>query len=287
MHIALEPDDTDFAANLRPFVDPSRMKVTRETWVPSEMPKLRAELPEGGTIFDDPVPIPGAPLDIYGPGVSPYREAEGVYIALLSTFHHWKTDVEGSWPNTADVRLGVSRDRRHFTFPGDRKPFLRVGPAGSFDSKWIWAFPRPVRRGDELWIYYLGTNRDHGHGSDPEANERRTAISRAVMRLDGFVSADFDYAGGTLLTPPLRFSGSRLELNIDTGAGGVGRVEILRADGAPIAGYSLLEADQINENSVRMVAKWKGNADLAAFSGQDIRLRFKMRSAKLYAFQFR
>jgi hypothetical protein len=287
MQIALEPDDLDFAASLRPMVDPARMKVERETWIPAEAPKRRAEQREGASVFDDPVPIPGAPLDIYGPGVFPYREAEGVYIALLSTFHHWNTDDRGSWPNTGDVRLGVSRDRRHFIFPGRREPFLRVGPAGSFDSKWVWAFPRPVRLGDELWIYYLGTNQDHGLGMDSEAREKRTAISRAVMRLDGFVSADFDYGGGTLLTPPLRFTGSRLELNVDTGAGGVGRVEVLRGDGSPVPGFTLLASEQLNGNSVRMTAKWKGNPDLAALEGQAIRLRFRMRSAKLYAFQFR
>ncbi|MEO7649210.1 MAG: hypothetical protein ABIZ80_01990 [Bryobacteraceae bacterium] len=287
MQIALEPDDTDFAADLRPMVDPARMKIERETWVPSEMPARRIEQREGGTVFDDPVPIPGAPLDIYGPGVFPYREADGVYISLLSAFHHWKAEERGSWPDTADVRLAVSRDRRHFIQPGARQPFLRVGHSGSFDSKWIWAFPKPVRRGDELWIYYFGTNQDHGSRADSAAKERLTAIARAVMRLDGFVSADFDYAGGTLMTPPIRFTGRRLELNLDTGAGGVGRVEIVRGDGSPIPGFTMLDADQLNGNSVRLPVSWKGKSDLSALAGQEIRLRLKMRAAKLYAFQFR
>jgi hypothetical protein len=292
MHIALEPDEADFAAAVRPQVDPPNMRVERETWIPKDLPPRRTtEVKEGAaaSVFDDPVPVPGAPLDIYGPGIAPYREADGVTIALLSTFHHWRT-VEGghSWPDTGDVRLAVSRDRRHFTQPGgQRQPFLRLGPAGAFDSKWIWVYPRPVRRGDELWIYYFGTNQDHSSRLEARATQRRTAISRAVMRLDGFVSADFDYAGGTLMTPPLVFSGSRLELNLDTGAGGVARVEILEADGAPIPGFSMLDADQLNGNNVRMPVTWRGGSpDVRALAGRPIRLSFKMRAAKLYAFQF-
>jgi hypothetical protein len=210
-----------------------------------------------------------------------------VYIALIPAFHHWNNEMEGSGPNTADVRLAVSRDRRHFVQPGGRQPFLRLGPSGSFDSKWLWAMPRPVRRGDELWIYYFGMNRDHGRGVDPASHQMLSAISRAVMRLDGFVSADFDYTGGTLLTPPLQFAGSRLELNLDTSAGGMGRVEILDEMGVPVPGYSMLEADQMNANSVRQVVTWRGKQDVSALAGRTVRLRMKMRATKLYAFQFR
>lgn len=42
------------------------------------------------------------------------------------------------------------------------------------------------------------------------------AISRAIMRLDGFISADAPYEGGQLATPSIRFEGSGLELNLDT-----------------------------------------------------------------------
>src|SRR6185437_3390833 len=103
----------------------------------------------------------------------------------------------------------------------------------------------------------------------------------------GFVSADFDYAGGTLLTPPLRFAGSRLELNFDGGAGGVGRVEILDEDGAPLPGFSLAEADQLMGNNVRMTVSWRGHTDLSRLAGKVVRLRVVGRGVRLYAFQFR
>jgi hypothetical protein len=141
--------------------------------------------------------------------------------------------------------------------------------------------------GDELWIYYLGTNQDHSGGLDPAAKRQMTAISRAVLRLDGFMSAEAAYEGGWLITPPLVFEGSRLELNLDTGAGGVARVELLDAAGKPIPGYGLAQAGELNGNHVRMPVTWKGRADVSALAGKPVRLHIRMRAARLYAFQFR
>ncbi|MCX6623119.1 MAG: hypothetical protein NTY38_19040 [Acidobacteria bacterium] len=287
MQIALSPDETDLAANILPLVDPAKMKILRETWVPQQAEAMPVEKPANKEPFADQVPVPGAPLDIYGPGVFPYSEADGVYLSLMSVFHHWDQTVEHSWPDTGDVRLAVSRDGRHFQNPGGRQPFLRLGPAGAFDSRWVWAFPRPVRMGDELWVYYFGGNHDHAQRLDPAAKHELNGLSRAVMRLDGFVSADFDYGGGSLITPPIRFEGSRLELNIDTAGGGTGRVEIFDATGAPIEGFTLADASQLNTNNVRATVSWRGRTDVSSLAGKAIRLHFKMRATKLYAFQFR
>ena len=149
--------------------------------------------------------------------------------------------------------------------------------------------PSPIRMQDELWLYYFGFNRNHAFQLDPATtpDAKSTVITRAVMRVDGFVSADFDYSGGTVLTPAIRFEGSRLELNLDTGAGGVGRVEIVEADGGPVEGFTVREADQLNANNVRAVVTWRGKSDVSKLAGRAVRLRFHMRSAKLYAFQFR
>ena len=59
----------------------------------------------------------------------------------------------------------------------------------------VWAMPHPVRMGDEIWIYYSGANRDHDGLIDPEAEGHLSGIGRAVLRLDGFVSADAGYGG--------------------------------------------------------------------------------------------
>jgi len=283
MQMALGPDEADFAAFPRPAVELDRVKMERDRLVVAAPGRPAEEELRPG---EDPVPFPGAPVDVYGPGVFPYLEADGVYVATAAMFHHWRRDGRFSWPDTGDVRLATSRDGIHFQQTGGRQPFLRPGPAGAFDSKWLWPMPRPVRMGDELWVYYVGTNEAHSGRVESGVRQKLSAISRAVMRLDGFVSADFDHAGGSLVTPPLRFAGSRLELNLDTAGGGFGFVELLDERGVPIPGYTLGAADPLNGNSVRMRATWQGKADVSALAGKPVRLRLRMRAAKLYAFQF-
>jgi hypothetical protein len=206
---------------------------------------------------------------------------------MFAAFYHSTKEGGKTWPDTADLQLAVSRDARNFQRLGGRRPFLRLGPEGSFYSKWIWPVLQPVRMGDELWIYYFGTNQNHSTEVDPKSQRLESAISRAVLRLDGFVSIDAAYSGGWFTTPPLVYQGSRLELNLDTSAGGTALVEIRDALGKPIAGYSLAEADTLNGNSVRMPVSWKGSNDLSKLAGRAVRLHFKLRDCRLYALQFR
>jgi hypothetical protein len=228
-----------------------------------------------------------AAMDVYGTGVFKYAEAEDVYFALVPAFYHWRMRDGNPWPDTFDVQLAVSRDGKQFQRLGGRRPFIRLGPEGSFYSRWVWAFPQPIRMGDEMWLYYHGQNSDHSHRIDPRAQAHQDGITRAILRLDGFVSADVPPSGGWLVTPPLVFDGVRLELNLDTSAGGVARVEIQDASGRPIPGYTLAEADELNGNSVRMPVSWRGSRDVGPLAGRPVKLHFRLRDCKLYAFQFR
>lgn len=276
MHFALEPDERDATAAPAMVLDPTRLVVKGEDVMPVR------ETRAGAAAGEDQVLTPTAPLDFYGPGVFPY---EGVYLALVPVFHHWRGSGADTFPSTGDIQLAVSRDARNFTRPGPRRAFLTTGMDGTWDSKWIYPVLRPVRMGDELWIYYMGTNHDHAGRVD---GKRQEALSRAVLRVDGFVAAEADYEGGVFMTPPVRFVGSRLELNLNTGAGGVAKVEILKETGEPIRGFTMAEADELNGNSLTLRASWnKGSADVSALAGQAVRLRIKMRAAKLFAFQFR
>jgi hypothetical protein len=228
-------------------------------------------------------------VDYYGADVFCYDEAEDVYIMLAQAYWHWqKHPRKGSGPATFDVRLAVSRDGKSFQRAGNRKAFLPTGPDGRFDSRMVWAMPDPIRMGDELWIYYAGANSDHAGNVDAASNgEELTGISRAVLRLDGFVSADAEYTGGELTTPLIRFAGKRLELNVNTGAGGSVLVELLDEKDQPIEGYSKSDAVSVNGNSVRGPVRWNTGDDVSRLAGQSLRIRFHMRDCKLYAFQFR
>jgi len=245
------------------------------------------------------------PVDYYGACVYKYPEAGDFYIFLAQPFWHWKDRPEkDKWgyspdpknldkrvvrlaPSTMDVRLGYSRDGKAFKRALDRGAFLGTGPEGRFDSRMVWAMPNPIEMGDEIWIYYVGTNRDHDKFIDPAAPGLLSGIGRAIMRVDGFVSADAGYTGGWLVTPPLMFNGEKLELNMDASGGGFVRVEMIDAEGRPVEGFTMSESETLLGNSVGMPVGWSSGNGLRTLAGKPVRLKFQMRDAKLYSFRFK
>jgi hypothetical protein len=182
----------------------------------------------------------------------------------------------------------------------DHRPWVGLGMKGEFDSKRIYMVHGivPGANEGELFMYYLGTSDTHGWNRDDKNNRLLTAagvaptgpnvISRLVLRRDGFVSVRAPYTGGEFTTPLLRFAGEKLLLNVDTSASGELRVELQDAAGNPLPGYTLEECDLVHTaNEINRVVTWRGGQSaLEQFAGQPVRLRFVMRDADLYAFQF-
>jgi hypothetical protein len=84
----------------------------------------------------------------------------------------------------------------------------------------------------------------------------------------------------------LEFAGDRLKLNFSTSAAGSVRVEIQDEDGKPIKGFSLADCPEIFGDSNARSVTWKSEADLSALAGKPVRLRFELKDADLYSFQF-
>lgn len=222
--------------------------------------------------------------DFYDHGILRYPWADEVYVAFPVLYRHFPGPPEGQLSNDGltDVQLATSRDG--ITWRRFRGSYIRLGEWGSPDGGCIYTSRALLRNGDVLWQYYSGYARSHG---TPAGGDDNPAFAGMVeQRLDGFVSADAAYVGGELTSPPIIFAGSRLELNVDCSAAGDVRVELLDADGEPLPGYALGDADMIRGNHIRAVATWHGESDVATLAGRPIRLRFGMRAAKLYAFQF-
>jgi hypothetical protein len=140
-----------------------------------------------------------------------------------------------------------------------------------------------VRRGEEIWQYYLGSEQYHSSWS----GKGREAVFRVIQRLDGFVSADTTYTGGMLATRPLTFQGNRLALNIDTGATGYAQVGILDERGKPIDGFGVDDCVYINGDFIDAEVEWlnKGT-DVSSLAGKPVQLVFRSRGTKLYSLQF-
>ncbi len=92
--------------------------------------------------------------------------------------------------------------------------------------------------------------------------------------------------GGELVTKPLTFSGKSLHLNFGTSAAGAVRVEIQRPDGSPVPGFTLEACDELFGDAIDRAVTWQASADVGSLAGQPVRLRFQLKDADLYAWQF-
>jgi hypothetical protein len=91
---------------------------------------------------------------------------------------------------------------------------------------------------------------------------------------------------GELVTKPLRFDGSRLEINFSTSAAGSVRVEIQDPHSNPIPGFTLADCDEQFGDELDRVVSWKRGPGVSELSGKTVRLRFELKDADLYSFQF-
>ena len=79
---------------------------------------------------------------------------------------------------------------------------------------------------------------------------------------------------GLVVNPPVKAG----QVNVE--------VELQDQDGVPLPGFSQADAVSIDRNGTAQEVWWQGGPDVSALAGRPVRLRFVMRSAKLFAFQF-
>lgn len=231
------------------------------------------------------------PMDFYNSSAWKYPRAEDVYFIFPSAYYHYQADWAQHQGTTdprndgpLDIQFAASRDGKKWTRL-DRHPFIRLGVAGSFASATSYMAVGAICRPDEIWLYHSAS--DHSHGNYDAARDKfMGTITRARLRLDGFVSVNADCTGGEFTTPALIFSGSHLILNVNTSAGGHVRVEVQDPSGQPLAGFSAQDCVPINGNFIQKAVSWHGDPALGTWAGKPVRLRFAMRDAKLYSFKF-
>ena len=224
--------------------------------------------------FDDPEDADMWGGGLYDTAAVKYPLADDAYFIFTAAYYH-TTDA-------LDIQLATSRDGIHFT--RWREPFVRLGPAGAFDSMMLYMGVGVLPIGDELRLYYTGYDQPHDKVT---GEEYRPAIGSALLRLDGFVSQDAGGQGGWLTTLPFTFEGDHLEVNMDGSARGWLKVEILDEGMQPLKGFTEADADRLGGSSTAQTVTWNGEQDLSALKGQTVRLRFVGQSVKLYAFQLR
>lgn len=237
--------------------------------------------------------------DIYYNAASIYPWAEDVYLMFPTHFRHFSPERNpfirprqpGQWEDFGmlEVQLATSRDGIAWRRP-NREAYFPTGLADEWDRWYAVMGPGIVRRGNYLYQYYNSSGRLHDsvvlRAEYDESAEQLGGVGVVRQRLDGFVSAEADHRGGWLTTPALTFSGKTLRLNIDTGSMGTAYVELQDAEGRPTPGFAASDCEEIGGNFIDQRVYWKAGADVSSLAGKPVRVHFKLKRAKLFAFQF-
>jgi len=73
---------------------------------------------------------------------------------------------------------------------------------------------------------------------------------------------------------------------VDCSALGEVWVELLDERSLPIEGFTMDDAVSVDRNGVAQEVWWRQGPDVKKLAGRSVRLRIRMRAAKLYAFHF-
>ena len=241
----------------------------------------------------------------YGMRVLPY---EGTLLGFLSAYHGETIrpiPADEMWRDRTNVQLAFSRDGLTWQRVGktgaisdsrekegkrDWKPiaegatFLPYGTSRKADWDWgqVYPFDPPLIVGDQIWFYYQGLKGRHWFKQHKDPLE--SGFGLATLRLDGFVSVDAPQAG-TLQTRRFIAIGDTLVINAKADGGEI-RVEAIDALGRVISGFSKEDCTPIRGDSVRHVVSWKGGPNCHQLQARPIKLRFHLKTASLFSFEF-
>ena len=211
---------------------------------------------------------------------------EGLYLGFVTIM--W----EESGRYALEPHLAMSRDGKNWQWVGRYDAFIPHGPRGSWEEfNTQMGTGEPIRQDDKLYFYYSGRtypHRPYYARSNPEIVPKQVVesdvnIGLATLRVDGFVSLEDHFGGGTIESKPFIFDGDTLRVNVASPHGAL-RVEVLDHGGDPVPGFRRDDCLPIDADRVDATVRWQDNASIEALAGKPIRLKFYLQKARLFAF---
>ena len=244
----------------------------------------------------------GFPLRYLERGHEDKTEVERAGLADLSSpeiTERWSASLQA----LPDLEDRLSRGRANDRYgAGLTDTLLMASRDGVNFKRWNEAFLRPGVERTGTWHYGYqamawhmvetesvlpGAPRELSfYASESYWTKPGSVLRRYTLRLDGFVSVRAPMSGGELITKPLKFAGNHLMLNFGTSAAGQVRVEIQDLDGHPLPGFALDDCAPLYGNTIERAVTWISGREVGEFEGQAVRLRFEVKDADLYAYQF-
>jgi hypothetical protein len=199
----------------------------------------------------------------------------GLLIGLLKVLRDdLPCDPGGPVQGIGYTVLAWTRDGE--TWQRDRKPFLDRNPEkGSWDHAMTWGdYQLPV--GDEVYLYYGGYARGH---KVEYTKERQIGLVR--FQRDRYVARVAGTEEGTLRTRLFTCDAESLTVNVDAAKGQL-RVQVTDDGGLPFPGFSFADCEPITSDNLAATLHWKKS--LSDLRGKTVRLEFRLRQARLFAF---
>ena len=163
-----------------------------------------------------------------------------------------------------------------------------MAEAGQFDHGQAEGITHVVDRADMHYLFYCGSP-----GAQKTPNNEY-AVGLARVRRHRFVSQMAGDEGGYLLTRLVRVTHPNLRVNLTlpttVGARTDFQAELLAPDergvAHPVPGYTFDDCVTTAIDGLDVPVRWRDQADLAPLLNKPIMIRFFLRNAGLYTFQF-
>ncbi|MGQ9555006.1 MAG: hypothetical protein ACUVX9_02185 [Anaerolineae bacterium] len=218
--------------------------------------------------------------------------------ALQPPYDLWYANAKTLMPGTTDYHLMFpmrwSLIDDHFEFmlasspdgivwswvPGG--PVCKPGPKGAWDGGVVvpgcGLVSLPGRR---MGMLVEGSPVPHKHPRRPPLG----ALGWAWWPEDRLVALKARQEASFALWP-LIVRGRTVHLNFSTAFAGFVQVEVVGSDGDALPGRSFVDCDYLSGDCLDQVVSWRGETDLGHADGAPVVLRFRLRTAEVYAVRF-
>ena len=198
---------------------------------------------------------------------------------------------------SVSIYLMSSRDGFNWTWVDRKMPFLSRTEIGVYnDGRMPHSVPQaPIFHDSKVWVYYAALNRAHD-GNPQRLDQESTTIALSTLPQNRWVGLVAGPYRGTLVTHPLRFSGEKLLIDLESATPHQApripprfdecdvRLAIEDRSGKPLTGFTIDRCQPLLTRGVHEVS-WPGT-DLRKLSDKPVRIRIEMRNAALYSIQF-
>lgn len=195
---------------------------------------------------------------------------------------------------TWDIFLMSSRDGFRWNWIDRQVPFIPRGEVGTYDAGYMTP-SGPIFHDGKVWIYYGAFSGAHSLNVTKLGKNEMT-IALCTLPQNRWLGLLAGPHRGTLVTRPLMFTGTKLIVDLDASVPMQEprdpprfdechlRASLEDQSGGAIEGFSMDRSTVITKSGTQELA-WSG-ADLGKLAGKPVRIRFEMRNAALYSFQF-